>query len=201
MNPSMQRWNLSIKSHLISDARSIIVNLKDSLMDTYGPEIEHFFIRDQTDNKPWRSALVNNVQEEEDNWFDDEENEIEIMIEKGLLDSEFLSYLQSKGDDTDKQSVLSWGTGETAYTEIVASQITNDTSTSSLTNDSLLITPEERKRRIALVKDNLLKQGITDEEFEDIQSNKTPYELPFSGIHLPSWDEGKEVFLIPTQTK
>ena len=118
------------------------------------------------------------------------------MIEKGIVDSSFLQFLNKKGDEDDKQSLASWGTGETTYTELVNGQKANDTSTSSITNDSTLTLLEERESRITSIKTLLTKMGIHEKEISKMCSSQAPYDLAFSGIHLPTWDAEKEVFLL-----
>jgi len=196
-DPTKQKWTLSVRNHLIKEARNKVAHLKDILTDTYGPDIEHFFVSNHDEDQTWRNAYVSSSKEEDDNWFDNDENEIEILIEKGILDNNFLAFLNSKVGESDKQSVVSWGTGDTAYTEMVTTHASSGTgNTSSLTNDSSPFTTAEKKHRIGLVKQKLLSKGISSDEFEAIRNNETPYELAFSGITLSTWDVDKEVFLI-----
>lgn len=192
-----QRWNLSVRGHLFEKARMILADIKETLVDKYGIEVEKFFIDEKTTRQTWTNIVTAGTnQDDDDNWFDDDEDYIEIMIEKGIVDSSFLQFLQKKDDDSEKQSVASWGTGETTYTELVNIQRTHDTSTSSLTNDSSLTMAEEKQRRISGVKAKLKEKGIDEEEIEVMCSAQAPYDLAFSGAHLPTWDVNKEVFLL-----
>lgn len=58
--------------------------------------------------------MGNKTQEEDDDWFD-EEDDTEELVKKGIIDRSFLQFLSEGIDDSDKQSVASWGTGDTAY--------------------------------------------------------------------------------------
>jgi hypothetical protein len=200
-DPSTQRWSLSVRNHLVHEGQRIVTNLKDDLIDKYGPGVGNFFIDTHGDDHLWRDVVKgrsNTQEQEEDNWFDDDDD-TEVLIQKGFLHSSFLQFLnpkQSQLGDEDKQSVVSWGTGDTNYTEIMTNPEAGDTSTSSITNDSTIMTNEEKDRRMGIVQARLLLQGISDQEITEIMDLQAPYELAFSGIHLPSWDADKEVFLI-----
>jgi hypothetical protein len=39
-------------------------------------------------------------------------------------------------------------------------------------------------------------KGVKENETKEILNNEPPYELAFSGIHLPSWDPDKEVLML-----
>jgi hypothetical protein len=39
-------------------------------------------------------------------------------------------------------------------------------------------------------------RDIATDEIDKIMLNQTPYELAFSGVHLPQWDPDKEMFMI-----
>lgn len=196
-NAMNQKWDLSIKSHLYEEARRLMANVRDDLNEKYGEAIDNFFAKDTFTERAWIKALkTGQSQDDDENWFDDEDDYIDLMIEKGIVDSAFLQFLNKKGDDDDKQSVASWGTGETTYTELVNVQKANDTSTSSITNDSTLTLLEERESRITKVKELLKEKGIDEKEITTMCLSQEPYELAFSGIHLPTWDAEKEVFLL-----
>jgi len=194
-DPMIQCWQLSVRSHLFTEARTVMGNIKEYLVDVYGIEVEHFFSEEKNMDQPWMRALTSGTQDDDENWFDEDEDYVEIMIEKGIVDSSFLQFLNKNGEDSDKQSVASWGTGETAYMEMVNVQPTNDTSTSSLT-ESTTITTGEKQERIQKVKTILQTKGLLESEIEAMCASQSPYELTFSGVHLSSWDTEKEVFLL-----
>lgn len=92
--------------------------------------------------------------------------------------------------------MASWGTGDTTYTEMMVNKDASGTSTSSITLDTSSVSTEEIIRKKSLVKQCLIEKQLTDHEMEDILNNKDPFQLTFSGVHLPTWDVEKEVFLI-----
>lgn len=92
--------------------------------------------------------------------------------------------------------MASWGTGNTAYTEIITTQESSGTSQSSITQDTPSQSEEEIEKKKAIVRVRLMMKGVKEDEIEDILSNKSPYELAFSGIRLPSWDPDKEVLML-----
>jgi hypothetical protein len=195
-DPSEQKWSLSVYPYLVSEARHILNNMKETLYDQYGPDIDQFF-RDDTSKSSWAVAVSRNVnnQEDDDDWFDDDED-ITEMVNKGIVDSSFLQFLAGKADEDDKQSVASWGTGDTAYTEICTNIENTDTSTSSITQEPQSMSEDEKDKRKDIVRVRLMMKGIPDKEINDIMENKHPYDLAFSGISLLNWDADKEVFLI-----
>jgi hypothetical protein len=112
-----------------------------------------------------------------------------------LLIAPFLTFLAEKVED-DRQSIASWGTGGTTYTEIITNKDMSETDTSSITQDTPKAAVEEINRRKALVRARFIEKNVTHQENDDIMNNKDPYQLAFSGVHLASWDTDKEVFLI-----
>jgi hypothetical protein len=98
---------------------------------------------------------------------------------------------------TIKKSVASWGTGNTAYTELVTTQESAGMAQSSITQETPSLPDEEElEKKKAIVRVRMLMKGVSEAEIEDILDNKSPYELAFSGIRLPSWDPGKEVLML-----
>lgn len=194
-DPSQQRWSISIKPHLCDQAQTILRDIKAVLEEKYGSEINQFFREERVSQ--WLEAVTrrNVVQDDEDDWFDDEDD-VDEMIKKGLVDSTFLQFLAGKVDESDRQSVASWGTGDTTYTEICATHTTSSTITSSITQEQSTKTEEEVNLCKTQVQKKLLEKGIPRIEIDDIMAKKSPYELVFSGLHLPSWEVDKEVFLI-----
>lgn len=39
-------------------------------------------------------------------------------------------------------------------------------------------------------------KSVPEAEIDRIMSKQSPYKLAFSGVHLPSWEPDKEVFMI-----
>jgi hypothetical protein len=197
IDPSKERWAISVKIQMNESASKIFNNLKDDLYDKYGPEIESFF-QDSRSTTSWSDAARSKYvsQEDEDDWFDDDDD-IDKVVSKGFVDSTFLRFFESKEDnEEDKQSIASWGTGNTAYTEIVTTQVTNNTVDSSITHDTPIISDDEIEKKKAIVRVRLMMKGVKEDEIDNILDNKAPYELAFSGIHLPTWDPNKEVFML-----
>ena len=117
---------------------------------------------------------------------------------KGLIDPAVIQFLTGnmKGDETDRQSVASWGTGDTEYTEIVEQQDSSSTVSSSITQEPSLEVMQDIQRKKELVIDKLKENGIPDKNIQNIMNNAPPYELVFSGIQLQTWLPDKEIFYI-----
>lgn len=194
-DPHQKKWSISVKPHLASAAQKVLNNIQNELQEQYGDQVNYFF-HNNNDSTEWADIVNKRVsgQEDEDDWFDDDDD-VDDMIKKGVIDCSFLQFLSERGDD-DKQSVVSWGTGDTTYTEMMANKETSGTSTSSITLDTSTLSTEETTRRKSLVKQRLFEKNLADHEIEDILNNKDPFQLAFSGVHLPTWDVDKEVFLI-----
>lgn len=94
-----------------------------------------------------------------------------------------------------KSSVASWGTGNTAYTELVDNQETKTVS-SSITVDTAIMTAKDIQQRKDSVIGILRNKGVPENTISDIIRNQAPYELAFSGVHLSTWNTDKEIFLI-----
>lgn len=197
-DPSRQRWLLSVKFQQREEAQRILTNLRHTLYEEYGTDINQFFIP-ENDQATWRNIVTARQQttDDDNDWFDDDED-IEEMVRQGIVDSSFLQMFKKNGsaDQDDKDSVVSWGTGKTAYTVIVANQDTDDTVNSSLTSDKNILIEEEKERRIDIVRVCLSLRGVPEEEIMAIMDKKMPYSLAFSGINLPTWDPKTEVFII-----
>jgi hypothetical protein len=135
-----------------------------------------------------------NNKDEDDDWFEDDDD-IDELIKQGIVDTTFIQFLMGKNDKSDKTSVASWGTGDTNYTEIIENQEIRTVS-SSITVDTAIMSAIDTQQREESVLLKLKEQGIADNTIQDIMENKNPFELVFSGIHLPTWNTEKELFLI-----
>lgn len=192
--PSKECWAISVKTQMYDEAIRVHNNIRDDLTDIYGAAINHFF-RDV--NNGWLNAVKSSVtpHDDEDDWFEDDDD-IDDVVKKGLVDSTFLRFFGGESDDKDKSSVASWGTGNTTYTEIVATKENSSTGISSITQESNVISPDEMEKKRDIVRVRLKMRDVSDDEIKQIISKQSPYELTFSGIHLPSWEPDKEVFMI-----
>jgi hypothetical protein len=135
-DPNNERWAISVKNHLRDEATIMLANLKEELYDTYGPDIEQFFNYSRT-SQNWTEVITGKhlQQDEEDDWFEDDDD-IDEVVNNGFVDSTFLLFFKTSSDqEEDKQSVASWGTGNTTYTEIVTTQETTGTINSSITQE------------------------------------------------------------------
>lgn len=92
------------------------------------------------------------------------------MVKKGVVDSSFLTFLAEKVED-DRQSIASWGTGGTTYTEIIKYKDMSETDTSSITQDTPKAAVEEINRRKALVRARLIEKNVTHQEIDDIPTS------------------------------
>jgi hypothetical protein len=195
-DPGKERWSLSVKPQIQDSAIKVFNDLRETLFDKYGSEITKFFLNPRRDTG-WRDIVVstNQYQDDEDDWFD-EDDDIDDIVKKGLVDSNFIQFFGNKPDEDDKASVASWGTGNTAYTEIVTSKDTGNTGISSITQESGTLHNEEIEKRKDIVKVRLLLRNIPEAEVDDIMQQKAPFDLAFSGVHLPTWDAEKEVLMI-----
>jgi hypothetical protein len=73
---------------------------------------------------------------------------------------------------------------------------TGSTGTSSITNDSHKLPDAEIEKRRDIVRVRLKLKNVPEEEIDDMMERKPPYELAFSGVHLPTWEADKEVFML-----
>jgi hypothetical protein len=134
-------------------------------------------------------------QEEEDDWFE-EEDDIDDLVKKGLIEPAFLQFLTGKDNESDRQSVASWGTGDTAYTEIVDNKDNTSTVSSNLTQESALEAQKDWQMKKEAVIGKLRENGVNETVLTDIMDNASPYKLVFSGIRLSTWNQEKEIFYI-----
>lgn len=73
-------------------------------------------------------------------------------MQKGVLKDDFVKFLQDENSDDEKDSVVSWGTGHTTYTEIVTKPSqTVLTDSSTITPESATISNQEIEDRILLI--------------------------------------------------
>lgn len=135
-DPSKERWAISVKSLKADSATRIVNNLHDTLLDRFGPSVNQFFTKN---TNHWAEVVKIQPQDNKDNWFDDDDD-IDEVINKGLVDSTLLPFFGGTQEKDDKSSVASWGTGNTTYTEIVSTNKDNgSTRVSSITQDSSVI--------------------------------------------------------------
>lgn len=195
-DPRQKKWAISVRPHLLEEAQKMLNNIEDTLREEYGDGVSYFFLKGNDNYSSWAATSDRRPtdQDDDDDWFD-EDDDMEEMIKKGVVDSSFLQFLSAKSDD-DRQSVASWGTGDTTYTEIMTNKDTVGTTTSSITLDNSALSVGETNRRRALVRARLIEHNVLQEEIETILNKREPYQLAFSGVHLPTWDVEKEVFLI-----
>lgn len=196
MDPTKETWSLSVRNQLEDEAATIIRNCRDTLFDKYGHEIEKFFNNERKSNE-W-VEVVNSTKttlDDDENWFEDDDD-MDELVKKGLIDPAFIQFLTGQEIDTDRQSIASWGTGDTAYTEIVENRDSTSTVSSAITQESAL----EVQREILQKKDTVIallkERGVSERKLDDISNNVSPFELVFSGIHLSTWKPDKEIFYI-----
>lgn len=177
MDHEAERWALSVKSNLVKEATNIVRNLKDNMFDKYGPEINIFFA-DERKHQTWDEIVKNNKtnQDDDDDWFD-EEDDIDELVKQGLIEPSFIQFLQGKEEDNDKQSVASWGTGNTAYTELMDNQESVVTVNSALTQDSTALGTQDTQGKRQVVIDMLRASEVKESILEDISQNNHPYEF------------------------
>jgi hypothetical protein len=196
MDPSKETWDISVKNQYADEAIRYINNVRHELFNRFGPEIDHFFNKDEK-SKEWVEVVnsTKQAQDEDDDWFEDEDD-LDDLVKKGLIDPSFIQFLAGKEDKTDRQSVASWGTGDTAYTEIIGNQDASGTVSSSITQESSLEILHDIQKKKEIVIEKLRKNGISEEVITKIISNAPPYELVFSGAQLQTWQPDKEIFYI-----
>lgn len=177
-DPSKEKWALSVKTQMYDSAIQTYNNLRDNLFDKYGPDINCFF-NDSKVRTGWKDAVITGntlAIDEDDDWFDDDDN-IEDIVKKGLVDSTFLQFFGNKNDDEDKQSVASWGTGNTAYTEIITPRENSSTVDSSITPDTSTISHDEKEKKKEIVPVRLMLKGVEEPEITKMINNQNPYQL------------------------
>lgn len=87
----------------------------------------------------------------QDDWFDDDDS-IEEVIKKGLIDSTFIQFFGEKTKEEETSSAVSWGTENTTYTEIIASKDNGSIGISAITQNSETSLEEETKKRRDIVR-------------------------------------------------
>lgn len=184
---------VAVKPTMLADANETLRTLFKKLEDEYGEVVEQFFVDRRSDQQ----ATVNYPEndDDDDQWFQDDD--IDKMIKTGILKDDFIQFLNGNVEDKDKQSVLSWGTGDTNYTDLET--ITKDSASlgvSSITPESEFLSEAEVKERYSRVKDRLDKLEISREEVDKIIKRQAPYELVMSGIRLPAWRIETEMMMI-----
>lgn len=71
-DPSQQKWALSVQPHLLSAAQRSLNNIQETLCDLYGNEVNEVFKSDSDQYIGWTDVVNrNNIQEDDDDWFDD----------------------------------------------------------------------------------------------------------------------------------
>lgn len=192
-DPTKEKWLLAVQPHMVATANKILRNLQATLTEKYGNEVNKFFESKQSINSSSQSEQAE--EDDDDSWFRDDD--LDKKIKSGILQNDFIQFLQGNVDDDDKSSALSWGTGETNYTELET--ITKDSVSnvvSSITPGSNSITNEEIQERKELVRTTLCNMGIQEEELVKIINRHTPYELVMSGIGLTTWSIQGELLMI-----
>jgi hypothetical protein len=201
MDPTKETWALSVQTQYEDEATNVLRNLREQLFELYGQEIQTFFTKEHV-STDWVDAVTNNKSsiDDDDNWFDDDDD-MDELVKKGLIDPAFIQFLKGHDSEMDRQSVASWGTGDTTYTEMVENQDNTSTVSSAITQESSLEAQKEIIRKKDSVIEILKSKGVPEQTLTDIMDNASPYELAFSGVHLSTWKPEKEIFYITALMK
>jgi hypothetical protein len=160
--------------------------LRKDLEAKYDRSLDHFFIA--TENYQRDTKLVRQT-DNDDDWFKDDF--FDKMITSGSLKSEFIQFLRGDDSNKDKESIASWGTGDTAYTDIVASTSGKEvllTDTSTITPDSTGVSETELLSRKGRIQEQLEKKNISQEDIHLMLLGKPPYDVIMHGITLHTWN-------------
>jgi hypothetical protein len=191
-DPSVTRWGISVRNENISEAKELLEKIKNILADRYSIEsVQRFF----TDKEIPSAYPTKDTQTNDDDWFKDDY--FDKMIKTGVLQDDFIQFLNDKDVDNDKDSVKSWGTGDTTYTEIMASipaQVPTDTST--ITPDSVDILSKEVDDRKERFKEQLLENGIPEKDIHKIMASDPPYDMIMGNITRSSWNAETSMVMI-----
>ena len=190
-DPSKETWLLAVAQDNVAKANEFLRSISDKLIEEYGEDAEQF-CDDKRVNYD-TGYLKEGQDDDDDNWFQDDD--IDGMIKSGVLKSDFIQFLKGESTEEDKESVLSWGTGETNYTELeTVTRASMSQEVSSITNDFL--TAKEILDRREAVKSRLKNIVSNEKELTEIMEQQHPYELVMSGIELPTWNIETEVLMI-----
>jgi len=187
-DPGVTRWGLSVHKEDREAALIILSNIKESLEEQYGSEIRDFFGDKQLN---LQRSVVRNTND--DTWFSNEEEDaFDKMIS---LKDGFIQFLNGghtdNYDDNDKESVASWGTGDTNYTGVISptGKETIPTDSSTITSDpGFIIDKEEIELRRKKLCEELGKRKVPTKVIEDIISGRDPYGMIINGVAFHSWN-------------
>lgn len=183
-DPEVTRWGLSVQKEDRESALSILSNITTLLEDKYGADISDFFMDKQLNLQRPVEPSSN-----DDKWFSTEEDAFDKMIS---LKDGFIQFLNGgeNNNENDKDSVASWGTGETNYTEVVApvEKETILTDSSTITSDpGMVIDYKEIENRKGKLFQELYRKQVPMDIINDIKVGKDPFGMIISGLSLPSW--------------
>jgi hypothetical protein len=197
-DPAVTRWGISVQTEDSDAANLILSNLMDSLEERYGSVIRGFFLDKPVNTQEPRA--MNNSSDE--GWFKDDA--FKNMISAGIFKNGFIQFLkgEDKDDETDKDSVdsgVSWGTGDTNYTDVVAPNKKDIVSTdsSTITPDSgIIVNQDEIESRRQKLRSALQNRKLTLDEIEEIMSGHDPYGMIVNGIILPAWNLESSIIMV-----
>lgn len=177
---------------MVAEANETLRRIKSQILSEVRSKGMEFF--DQIGTSTMQS--MGEHDDDDDGWFQDDD-EIDDMIKKGDLKIEFIQFLNGKHEEGDRESMVSWGTGNTNYTDLetVEPNPVTSTAASSIT-DSAETTVQEITSRKNLVREQLVELQVDNATMQAIFSGQSPYELVMSGIGLKTWKIESEIFLI-----
>jgi hypothetical protein len=185
-DPTIIKWGLSVNPDNIEEANEVLRNLRKDLEGKYDRSLDHFFIATETDQRDTKFVRQT---DNDDDWFTDDF--FDKMITSGSLKSEFIQFLRGDDSDKDKESIASWGTGDTAYTDIVVSTSGKEvslTDTSTITPDSTGVSETELLSQKGRIQEQLEKKNISQEDIHLMLLGKPPYDVIMNGITLHTWN-------------
>jgi hypothetical protein len=176
-------WTAAVHKGVYQEAVSVLKNLQRTMLEQYGSEVlKYFNTVVQQDQRTSRTI----IEDDEDKWFEDEEDD----NERGILEEGFEFFLSP----SEENSVASWGTGNTKYTELVQ-QNTQTTIVSSLTSEEKTIT--EVQNRKTELEAALRAKGITcEDQIQKILDGCAPFGFILKHIRYKEWSLSEEVEII-----
>jgi hypothetical protein len=182
-DPIVKKWGLSVNQDTIEEATDVLQKIQEILEGKYGPMIRQFFLKKGGTQEMNTPRQIEN----DDEWFN--EDYLDKMIITGKITNDFLKYLKDDENDSDKDSFVSWGTGDTTYTEI-GTMVSKDLVTpdsSTITPDSVRVSVQETEDRKKQIRIQLQKEDISREEIDMMLLGKPPYDIIMNGITWPTW--------------
>ena len=148
-DPEDTVWVLSVHKSLLHEAERVTLTLEDTLRDRFGDVMDNFILPNTARRRNIYCPASHHKNSNDDDWFDDKEEEMDILFKTGIIVEGYKDHFSNKGHEYDH---VSWDMNtrrKSTETEFLGDIMDNRASLSGTDVSSLTtsVTKEDIKHR------------------------------------------------------